>query len=89
MKIFKKAMALFLAMLMILAVSPVSAFAEEAEEIVPDAGTNEETNTETLNPFSLFGQFFENIGKLLRLVIQFLNSLFTGTGGDDALEQLK
>lgn len=87
MKNLKKAMALFLAMLMILAVSPVSAFADEAD-VLPDADLSEDTNTETLNPFALIGKFFENIGNILRLVVQFLENMFSGTG-NDALEQIK
>lgn len=150
MKIFKKAMALFLAMLMILAVAPVSAFADEANDtkitVTFDAngGTcetdaliysigaefgylpacearegyeflgwytedgelisetalvafNEDTtlyahwedlNATELNPFAFIGKFFEAIGNILRLVVQFLENMFSGTG-NDALEQIK
>lgn len=87
MKNLKKAMALFLAMLMVLAVAPVSVFAEEADIVAPDADVSEDTNAETLNPFALIGKFFEMIGETLRLVIEFLENMFTGTG-NDALEQL-
>lgn len=87
MKKFRKAIALFLSMLMILAASPVSVFAEEAD-IVPDADLSEDTETETLNPFSLIGKFFEMIGETLRIVIEFLQNMFTGSG-NDALDQIK
>lgn len=88
MKKFRKAIALFLSMLMILAVAPVSAFAEEADIVAPDADLSEDTETETLNPFSLIGKFFEMIGETLRIVIEFLQNMFTGSG-NDALDQIK
>lgn len=85
MKALKKAMALFLAMLMILAVTPVSVFAEEADVPAADAPIDE--SEEALNPFSLIGKFFETIGNVIRLVVEFLENMFSGTG-NDALEQL-
>ena len=83
----KKAIALLLAMLMILAVAPVSAFAEEADVIVVE---NDEIDTEagSLNGFTLIGSFFESIANVIRLVVQFLENMFSGTG-NDALEQIK
>lgn len=87
MKNFRKAIALFLSMLMILAVAPISVFAEEAA-VTPDAESGEDTNTEALNPFSLIGKFFEMFGETLRIVLEFLQNMFTGTG-NDALDQLK
>ena len=90
MKKFTKAIALFLSILMILAVAPVSVFAEEA---VVDADVNVETEAEedaeaeTLNPFSLIGKFFESIGETLRIVVEFLMNMFSGTG-NDALDQM-
>lgn len=87
MKNFRKTIALFLSMLMILAVAPISAFAEEAV-VTPDAEAGEDANTETLNPFALIGKFFEAIGETLRIVIEFLQNMFAGTG-NDALDQMK
>lgn len=84
----KKAIAMLLAMLMILAVAPVSAFAEEADVIVENEEIDADASTETLNGFSLIGGFFETIANVLRLVVQFLENMFSGTG-NDALEQMK
>lgn len=87
MKVLKKAMALFLAMLMVLAVAP-AAFAEEAEVVVPDVETPEDT-AETVNPFAFIGMFFETLAGILRNVVAFLENMFSGGSGNDALEQLK
>lgn len=87
MKVLKKAMALFLAMLMVLAVAP-SAFAEEAEVVVPDADVSEDA-AEEVNPFAFIGMFFESIASILRSVVQFLENMFSGSAGNDALENLK
>ena len=94
MKKFTKAIALFLSMLMILGVAPVSVFAEEAV-VAPEADVEadaeveveEEAGAETLNPFSLIGKFFESIGETLRIVVEFLMNMFSGTG-NDALDQM-
>ncbi|MBO5934541.1 MAG: hypothetical protein J6Q94_03535 [Clostridia bacterium] len=92
MKKFTKAIALFLSMLMILAVAPVSVFAEEAV-VAPEADAEveveaeEDAGAETLNPFSLIGKFFESIGETLRIVVEFLMNMFSGTG-NDALDQM-
>lgn len=90
MKKFTKAIALFLSMLMILAVAPVSVFAEEAV-VAPEADAEveveEDADAETLNPFSLIGKFFESIGETLRIVVEFLMNMFSGTG-NDALDQM-
>lgn len=83
MKIAKKALALFLSMLLAFSVATV-AFAEEAA--APEV--SDETTEETLNPFSLFGGFFEKIGELMRIVFEFLENMFTGNG-NNALEELK
>lgn len=40
------------------------------------------------SPFGVIGRFFERIGDLMRMVFEFLESLFTGTGNKD-LEELK
>lgn len=91
MKVLKKAMALFLAMLMVLAVAP-AAFAEEAVEeeiVVPDVEAPEDAATETVNPFAFIGMFFESLANILRSVVTFLENMFSGASGNDALEQLK
>lgn len=41
------------------------------------------------HPFAVIGRFFERIGNLMRAIFDFLANLFTGTGGDDALKDLK
>ena len=86
MKVLKKVTALFLAMLMILAVAP-SAFADEVIE--PDVEISEDAATESVNPFSFIGMFFETLAGILRNVVDFLENMFSGTSGNDALEQLK
>ena len=48
----------------------------------------EDLNATELNPFAFIGKFFESIGNILRLVVQFLENMFSGTG-NDALEQIK
>lgn len=48
----------------------------------------EDLNAVSLNPFALIGSFFETIGNMLKLVVEFLSNMFSGTG-NDALEQLK
>ena len=40
------------------------------------------------SPFAVIGRFFERIGDLMRIVFDFLESLFTGSGNKD-LEELK
>lgn len=40
------------------------------------------------SPFGVFGRFFERIGDLMRMVFEFLESLFTGSGNKD-LEEIK
>ena len=91
MKNIKKAIALLLSMLMILAVAPVSVFAEEEAVVEPDVNVEteaeEDAEAETLNPFSLIGKFFESIGETLRIVVEFLMNMFSGTG-NDALDQM-
>lgn len=91
MKKLTKAIALFLSMLMILAVAPVSVFAEEEAVVEPDVNVEteaeEDAEAETLNPFSLIGKFFESIGETLRIVVEFLMNMFSGTG-NDALDQM-
>lgn len=86
MKVLKKVTALFLAMLMILAVAP-SAFADEVIE--PDVEISEDAATESVNPFAFIGMFFETLAGILRNVVDFLENMFSGTSGNDALEQLK
>lgn len=86
MKNFRKAIALFLSMLMILAVAPISVFAEEAA-VTPDTEAEENTSTATINPFDLIGKFFESIGETLRIVMEFLQNMFMGTG-NDALDEM-
>ena len=87
MKKFTKAIALFLSILMILAVAPVSVFAEEEAVVTPDAEVTEGESTEAISPFALIGKFFESIGETLRIVVEFLMNMFSGTG-DDALDQM-
>lgn len=87
MKKFTKAIALFLSILMILAVAPVSVFAEEDVVVTPDAEITEDESAEAVNPFALIGKFFESIGETLRIVVEFLMNMFSGTG-NDALDQM-
>lgn len=90
MKKMKKAIALLLSMLMILAVAPVSVFAEDAGVVEEDVlDTDADASAGGLNGFTLIGSFFETIGNVLRLVVEFLSNMFSGTSGNDALEQLK
>lgn len=86
MKVLKKVTALFLALLMVLSVAP-SAFAEEVIE--PDVEISEDVATESVNPFAFIGSFFETIAGILRTVVDFLENMFSGTLGNDALEQIK
>lgn len=90
MKKIKKAIALLLSMLMILAVAPVAVFAQEADVVVENdaVDTEADASEEELNGFTLIGGFFEAIANVLRLVVQFLENMFAGTG-NDALEQMK
>ena len=90
MKNIKKAIALLLSMLMILAVAPVSVFAEDAGVVVEEdvLDTDADASASELNGFTLIGGFFEAIANVLRLVVQFLENMFAGTG-NDALEQMK
>lgn len=90
MKKIKKAIALLLSMLMILAVAPVAVFAQEADVVVENdaVDTEADASAEELNGFTLIGGFFEAIANVLRLVVQFLENMFAGTG-NDALEQMK
>lgn len=37
----------------------------------------------------LFGGFFVKIGELLSTIFEFLANMFSGTSGNDALEQIK
>ncbi len=37
----------------------------------------------------LFGGFFIKLGELLNTIFEFLSNLFSGTSGNDALEQIK
>ena len=84
MKIAKKALALFLSMLLAFSITTV-AFAEE-EVVEPEI--ENDIAEDTLNPFSLIGGFFEKIGELMRIVFEFLENMFTGNG-NNALEELK
>ena len=90
MKNIKKAIALLLSMLMILAVAPVSVFAEDAGVVVEEdvLDTDADASASELNGFTLIGGFFETLANMLRLVVQFLENMFAGTG-NDALEQMK
>ena len=91
MKNVKKAIALLLSMLMILAVAPVSVFAEDAGVVVEEdvLDTDADASADGLNGFTLIGGFFEALANVLRLVVEFLGNMFSGTSGNDALEQLK
>ena len=88
MTVLKKVTALFLAMLMILAVAPITVFAEtEVADVETEVEVEEDAAAETINPFSLIGKFFESIGETLRIVVEFLMNMFSGTG-NDALDQM-
>ena len=89
MKKMKKAIALLLSMLMILAVAPVSVFAEDAGVVVEEDVLDTDASADGLNGFTLIGGFFEALANVLRLVVEFLGNMFSGTSGNDALEQLK
>lgn len=85
MKTAKKVLSVFLAMILAFSITTV-AFAEE--EVVEPEITDETTDEETLNPFTLFGGFFVKIGELMRIVFEFLENMFSGNG-NNALEELK
>ena len=88
MKKFTKVIALVLSLLMILAVAPITVFAEtEVVDVETEVEVEEDAAAETLNPFSLIGKFFESIGETLRIVVEFLMNMFSGTG-NDALDQM-
>lgn len=89
MKKMKKVLALMLAVLMMLSITPAvfaedAATEEETTVVVEDAG-NEDSG---LTAGDLFGGFFIKIGELLNTVFQFLANLFSGTSGTSQLERL-
>ena len=77
MKNIKKAIALLLSILMILAVAPVSVFAEDAGVVVEEdvLDTDADASASELNGFTLIGGFFETLANMLRLVVQFLENM--------------
>lgn len=89
MKKMKKVLALLLAALMMLSITP-AVFADdaEAEETTTAVVEDAESQDSGLTAGDLFGGFFIKIGELLNTIFQFLANLFSGTSGTSQLERL-